>query len=195
MGPRSSACAERGSATCSHGGGGPMRSPRATITTRWRIRRRASRPASAACRVMVTDPAGRRHLARIRSAKGEVGDRVSDHSQYSATRVARRSRFVRNASQYLATATAAVDQTEARRVTGFGPVDRVIRRGEDRVGRSSEVRPWDWTDQGTAVTAFGDLLGLTTADGLNSCSWPAIRVRSDTEIAFPLEHAGHAGGV
>jgi hypothetical protein len=58
------------------------------------------------------------------------------------------------------------DQTEARSVAGFGPNDCVVRRGGNRARRSSEVRPWDRTDQGPPLWS-GDFLGLTTADGLN----------------------------
>src|SRR5262245_1573472 len=58
---------------------------------------------------------------------------------------------------------------EARNVAGFGPDDRGVRRGGNRARRSSEVCPWDRTDQGPPL-GLGDFLGLTTADGLNPYS-------------------------
>src|SRR5690349_16149139 len=51
--------------------GGPMKPLAGTITTRWRTRRPANRPASAACRTPATDRGARRAVAR-RGSGGET---------------------------------------------------------------------------------------------------------------------------
>ena len=52
-------------------GGGRMRQPVTTITTRWRTRRRASRPATRACRIKATGPPGSRDAAKTANASGK----------------------------------------------------------------------------------------------------------------------------
>ena len=58
-----------------------MGQPKATITIRSPTRRRASRSASAACRIRATDRGGRRHAARTRNASGTAANQVCDRSQ------------------------------------------------------------------------------------------------------------------
>ena len=54
------------------GGGRRMRRPKATITIRSPTQRRASRSASAACRIRATDRGGRQHVVRTRSVNGKA---------------------------------------------------------------------------------------------------------------------------
>ena len=56
-----------------------MGQPRATITTQSPTRRRASRSASAACRIRATDRGGRRHAVRTRT-RANGGNQVCDRS-------------------------------------------------------------------------------------------------------------------
>ena len=48
-----------------------MRWPKATITIQSPTQRRASRSASAACRIRATDRGGRQHVVRTRSISGK----------------------------------------------------------------------------------------------------------------------------
>jgi hypothetical protein len=95
------------------------------------------------------------------------------YPQSSATqRVAFPSFCARRSDNTEATSTrlgASVDPTDARCAAGFGPDDCLVRRGGNRTRRSSEVHPWDRTDQGPALWS-GDSLGLTMGDGPIPCS-------------------------
>ena len=62
-----------------------MGQSRATITIPSPTQRRASRLASAACRIRATDRGGRQHVVRTRSVNGKVA--VVDYSVERAGRV------------------------------------------------------------------------------------------------------------
>ena len=66
-----------------HGGGGPIKSPRATITIRSPTRRKVSRSASAGCRIRNTDRGGRRRGGGTARSTNRTGNQARDSSQRS----------------------------------------------------------------------------------------------------------------